>query len=346
MAPIQNYGPLISVIIWFFCFFCGAFLALGRYAKLSQGKKLWWDDCIVMFSWTCLFVESIITQMSINIGFGRHYYSIHPQANLLTIALYASVGASVSCFASATSKVASGVTLLRLTSGWYKVFVWFAVVTLTVFMLPSASITWLKCHPLEKNFNRQMEGACWDKSITLNYGILSAAWCAFMNFALALIPWKLIWKMRLERHDKICVCFALSLEWLPGVCVIRGVYLVQLEEGDFFFNGKDVTIWTAVETATAIIGSSIPNSNQNSDDVELNTYHRTIGPVVVAGTLDMQGTESTCGMTTDIKELEAGGMAQETDNHHEGATQEKPVDRESQTLDRTEAAAKSHEAYV
>ncbi|KAK2007674.1 hypothetical protein LZ32DRAFT_695249 [Colletotrichum eremochloae] len=177
----------------------------GLPAKLSQGKKLWWDDCIVMFSWTCLFVESIITQMSINIGFGRHYYSIHP-------------------------KVAFGVTLLRLTSGWYKVFVWFAVVTLTVFMLPSAAITWLKCHPLEKNFNRQMEGACWDKSITLNYGILSAAWCAFMNFALALIPWKLIWEMRLERHDKICARL----------------------------NGKDVTIWTAVETATAIIGSSIP----------------------------------------------------------------------------------------
>jgi hypothetical protein len=36
------------------------------------------------------------------------------------------------------------------------------------------------------------------------------------------------------------------------------MYLMQLAQQDFFYNGKDVTIWTAVETATAIIGASIP----------------------------------------------------------------------------------------
>ncbi|KAK2043917.1 hypothetical protein LZ31DRAFT_584984 [Colletotrichum somersetense] len=355
MAQVQTHGPLIGAVTWFLCFFCGVFLALRLYAKLSRGKKLWWDDYILTFSWTCLLVESIITQIGINLGFGRHYYDIQPQTNLLKIAMYTSVGASISCFASTGSKVAFGVTLLRLTSGWYKVFVWFAVVTLPVVMLPSAIMTWVKCHPVQKNFNRQMEGTCWDESVTLNYGIFNAAWCAFTDFVLALIPWKLIWGMRLRRHDKIGVCFAMSLGWLTGVCaIIKGVYLVQLEKGDFFFNGKDVTIWTAVETATAVTGSSIPvlrvfikekssilgcsrkNNNKtsgpNTDDVELNS---TTKPVVTAGTFDKQRTES--DKTIYTKRLELGVVVQDMKRQKEDAIQAKPTDLENQALDRTQA---------
>jgi hypothetical protein len=44
-----------------------------------------------------------------------------------------------------------------------------------------------------------------------------------------------------------------------GMCaIIKGIYLMQLREQDFYYNGKDVVIWTVVETATAIIAASIP----------------------------------------------------------------------------------------
>jgi hypothetical protein len=44
-----------------------------------------------------------------------------------------------------------------------------------------------------------------------------------------------------------------------GVCaIVKGIYLMQLRQKDFYYNGKDVVIWTVVETATAIIAASIP----------------------------------------------------------------------------------------
>jgi hypothetical protein len=44
-----------------------------------------------------------------------------------------------------------------------------------------------------------------------------------------------------------------------GVCaIIKGLYIIQLQQQDFSYNGKNLTIWTAVETATAIIAASIP----------------------------------------------------------------------------------------
>ena len=67
----------------------------------------------------------------------------------------------------------------------------------------------------------------------------------------------------------------------------------------FSVNGMDVTIWTAVETATAIVASSIPvlrvffrekastlgyekSTNENSNDVVLNTYHTRVVDLSVA----------------------------------------------------------------
>ena len=44
-----------------------------------------------------------------------------------------------------------------------------------------------------------------------------------------------------------------------GLCaIIKGIYIQQIRETDFSYNGKDVIIWTAVETAVAIIGASLP----------------------------------------------------------------------------------------
>ncbi|KXH50954.1 hypothetical protein CSAL01_04819 [Colletotrichum salicis] len=346
MAPIESNGPLIAGITWFLCFFCGAFLALRVYAKLSRGQKLWWDDYIFLFSWTCLFVESIITQMGVNLGFGRHYYDITPQTNLLTIAMYTSVGASISCFASTGSKVGFGVTLLRLTTGWFRVFVWFAVVTLTVVMLPSATLTWLKCTPVQKSFNRQMEGTCWDESVTLNYGIFNAAWCAFMDFALAIIPWKLIWGMRLRKYEKLGVCFAMSLGWLAGVCaIIKGIYLVQLEQGDFFCE------LISCQTATAIVGSSIPvlrvfikekastlgydnkanhdNSNEDSNNIELNTYRSVVTSTTGKITL-MTADETNLDCTRNLTRSGSCLLVDIPDFKLEGIVRARSVDEESQ----------------
>jgi hypothetical protein len=78
-------------------------------------------------------------------------------------------------------------------------------------MLPSALITWIRCSPIEKAWNNQIEGECWDPSITINYGIFNAAWCAAADFALALIPWWLIWGLQLNIREKIGVGIAMSM---------------------------------------------------------------------------------------------------------------------------------------
>lgn len=157
-----------------------------------------------------LFIEAIVTQVGQLMGFGKRTVDI-PADRLATIALGSSVVASISCFASTFSKISFGVTLLRLTKGPLRWFVWFCIVTLFLIMIPSAMNTWIQCTPVEKSWNPAVEGTCWPASILINYGIFNAAWCTAADFALALLPWKLIWGLQLKFREKLGVGIAMSM---------------------------------------------------------------------------------------------------------------------------------------
>lgn len=144
------------------------------------------------------------------LGFGKQTKNI-PVENLSTIALYTSIGASISCFASTFSKISFGVTLLRLTKGKLRLFVWFWIVGLFLVMIPSALNTWIQCKPMEKAWNSMIEGTCWPASITVNYGNFNAAFCAVADFALALLPWKLLYGLQLKTREKVGLGLCMSL---------------------------------------------------------------------------------------------------------------------------------------
>lgn len=167
-------------------------------------------------------------------GFGKHTADI-PVENLPTIGLGVSIVASISCFASTGSKISFGVTLLRLTDGHWRRFVWFAIITLFIVMLPSALLTWISCKPVQKAWNSNIEGKCWDSVYTVGYGIFNAAWCTVIDFALALLPWHIIWKLQMRMREKIGVALAMSLGLLAGMCaIIKGIYLIQIRQDDFY----------------------------------------------------------------------------------------------------------------
>jgi hypothetical protein len=223
---VPDNGPLMVGVAWTLTLMAGAFLGVRIYAKLSRKQRLWWDDYVLIISWVCtpenpvsthanaskilLIAEAITAQVGQLLGFGKRTIDI-PIENQATIALGVSVVASISSFSATLSKISFGLTLLRLTTGKLRWFVWFCIVTLFIFVIPSALFTWIQCRPVAKAWDPTVEGVCWPASITINYGIFNAAWCAIADFALALIPWKLIWGLQLQLRDKIGVGVAMSM---------------------------------------------------------------------------------------------------------------------------------------
>jgi hypothetical protein len=142
-----------------------------------------------------LFIEATVTQVGQCLGFGKHVHDI-PEQNLIIILVGIAAVGTISSFASTLSKISFGVTLLRLTQGPARTFVWFAIITLFLVMLPSATLQWIPSVSVVTSSN---------------YGFFNAAWCAVMDFALALLPWKMLWGLQMKKREKVGVGIAMSL---------------------------------------------------------------------------------------------------------------------------------------
>jgi hypothetical protein len=167
------------------------------------------------------------------LGFGKHIEDISEE-NFPKILLRSYFGATMACFASAFSKISFGITLLRLTNGLTRYIVWFCIITLFLIVIPSAVFIWVQCEPLPKAWDPSIPGVCWNGGTAIYYGIFNAGWSATMDFALALLPWTIIWGLSLQMREKIGIGIAMSMGVLAGVCaIVKGFYLVELQDEDF-----------------------------------------------------------------------------------------------------------------
>jgi hypothetical protein len=82
---------------------------------------------------------------------------------------------SISVCAITLSKISFGITLLRLTKGWPRIIVYFAMATLAIFAVPAAVLPWTQCKPLAKNFMDLFPGTCVDMKPSVIYGRFQAS---------------------------------------------------------------------------------------------------------------------------------------------------------------------------
>jgi hypothetical protein len=118
--------------------------------------------------------------------------------HLETITYCGASALSISVAAITLSKISFGVTLLRLTDGWLRYYVYFAITTLAIFALPAAVLPWVLCKPITKTFVDIIPGTCMDKQPSLQYARFQAVWAALMDVSLALLPWKILWKLQMR----------------------------------------------------------------------------------------------------------------------------------------------------
>ena len=146
-------------------------------------------------------------------GYGKHIWDI-PIKDFAKILLLANIGGTFLIFAAVWSKTSFAITLLRLlrdTEGWTKVIIWCIIVTMNVIMHLSALFLWIQCTPVQKSWNPLIEGKCPYIDTLNNYIVFSAAYSGAMDVVLALLPWKLIWKLQMRKEEKFGVAIAMSM---------------------------------------------------------------------------------------------------------------------------------------
>lgn len=71
--------------------------------------------------------------------------------------------------AAAWSKTSFALSLLRITNGRTKWFVWFIIVTVNIVLGVSATVLWITCWPVAKLWYSDIEGRCWPTTVVEKY---------------------------------------------------------------------------------------------------------------------------------------------------------------------------------
>ncbi|EAQ82895.1 hypothetical protein CHGG_11071 [Chaetomium globosum CBS 148.51] len=166
LPPSTDFGPQINLVIWLLTALSSAFLAMRVYCKFLRHRGLWWDDYLLIGSWVALVADCAFISACVNLGFGRPFTQFNFE-NLDIFLLYSNLAGSFSILAALWSKTSFAVTVLRISSGWTKAFVWFIIGTVNAALGVAIAITWAQCTPIEKGWRPLLEGHCWPKEIQI-----------------------------------------------------------------------------------------------------------------------------------------------------------------------------------
>lgn len=256
--PHETMGPTILVSTWVLTAIATIFLTLRLYCKISINRRIWWDDSILLASYLCLLIQAILTSWLVAHGYGLHIWDFPKENFAPWFLLPIAVRGTFSLVSLTWSKTAFGVTLLRLSTGWMRYVVWFIIITINITLGMSALLSWVQCRPLSAGWDPLVVGQCWEKDVMKNYNIFSGAYSGAMDFALALLPWKLLIGLQMRKAEKFGAAIAMSMGILAGIAaVVKTVYIPTLYSSDIY-DSAQLMIWDTVEAAITIVAASIP----------------------------------------------------------------------------------------
>ncbi|KAK1751933.1 hypothetical protein QBC47DRAFT_306866 [Echria macrotheca] len=317
-----NRGPTFLGVSWFLTLFSGAFLALRLYCKLGRGLRLWWDDWISVAGWIMILANaSLTTALVQELHLGTHS-SVLSIDDPVELTLTLNSRASVTQTAIVWTKTAFAVTLLRLTEGPTKAFVWFIIISTNIAMAVGAMAIWIQCTPLAKGWDRTLDGTCWGAETVIIIWIAIGAYSAAMDFVLAALPWTFLRKLHMAKREKIGIGVAMSMGILAGIVgIIKCIELPILETGDGFIS-IGLYMWDMTEETTTLIASSIPTLRVLITSERRHLWGASklqdVTPTTV--TLKMSGNKNTSASRTwlwktESDEQEMVGSSQKSEGH-------------------------------
>jgi hypothetical protein len=151
--------------------------------------------------------------LNVPLGFGKHVPDVDP-TNFSQLGFQSLVGGTFAIASVIMSKTSFGITLLRFTEGKTRWFILFVVISMNIVTWPSALFLWIQCDPVAKGWNQTLPGTCWNPRVNVVYGIITGVYSGLADWALALLPWKVIWGLQMARKEKIGVGVAMSMGML------------------------------------------------------------------------------------------------------------------------------------
>ncbi|KAK7992985.1 hypothetical protein PG988_001779 [Apiospora saccharicola] len=208
--PQDSNGPWIVTSIWALTAVGSFFVMLRFYCRIFRGRTFPFDDCLLLVAWILLVAQTVLSAYSVRLGSGKHIWNIDPSLSEALLMLQ-DITTAPSVLAVAFSKASAGASLLRLlTYKWQRVLTIFIITSIGLLMSGIMVLTLVQCMPIQKHWNYQVPGTCWDPNIVAKFAIGASIWSGVMDIVLAILPMPVILGLQMNKREKLGVAIALS----------------------------------------------------------------------------------------------------------------------------------------
>ncbi len=115
-----------------------------------------------------LAAASSLLTAAVSLGFGMHSEDIIG-SHWSRILLFTNASGFGTILAALWSKTSFALTMLRISEGWTKRFIYFVIITVNPVLGANAVIQWVQCWPPEKQWHPSFKGTCWPARIIIGY---------------------------------------------------------------------------------------------------------------------------------------------------------------------------------
>ncbi|KAL4931462.1 uncharacterized protein BDV17DRAFT_289002 [Aspergillus undulatus] len=237
-------------------------VSMRCFVRLHIVRAFGWDDALMLMALALFMALSALCMMGSYAGVG-HKMADFPNLRSLQQALKLWwLGQMLYLWASAVSKVAIALALLRLAVRRHHRFILWAICVVIVVI---GMVFWLvllfDCQPVEYFWERTnifKTGKCLSTDILLIIAYTYSSLTIVCDVTLGILPVFLVWPLQMTRRTKLALMGILSLGAVASIAVvIRLPYLKYYSDVDFLYSTYQIAIWSVIETGLAIIAGSL-----------------------------------------------------------------------------------------
>ncbi|KAL4863304.1 hypothetical protein BDV12DRAFT_206644 [Aspergillus spectabilis] len=237
-------------------------VSMRCFVRLYVVRAFGWDDGLMVVALSLFIALSVLCMLGPVAGIGHKLADFESLASLQRALLLWWLGQMLYIWASAVSKIAIALALLRLTvRRIHRIILWGICAVIIIIGLVFWLILLLDCQPISYFWERMdisKQGTCLSVDVLLIIAYIYSSLTIVCDVALGILPACLIWGLQMTQRTKIALCGILSLGAVASVAVVmRLPYLKNYADLDFLYSTYQIAIWSIMETGLAIIAGSL-----------------------------------------------------------------------------------------
>ncbi|KAG6040783.1 hypothetical protein E4U41_007052 [Claviceps citrina] len=196
-------------------------------------------------------------------GLGRHVEHVrqNPQ-NVVDVALLGFASQPLVIMSCALGKTSFALTLIRVAAQrWVNGLLWFIIISLNALHLMLCLFVFLRCEDPRHLWNpAAIPSRCWSAPVFDGISLFIGSYSAATDFALALLPWAILWKLQMKKREKLGVAAAMSLGILAGsVAIVKIQHLAaNSDDKDITYSIASLLWWAGIENGLILLGACVP----------------------------------------------------------------------------------------